>query len=106
MPITPFIGVRTSWLILARNSLLARLQFGLDLLPFRDVANDPPTAEATENTHKQAKHDLPCNHKGDLAPCVGTQQLNRLVGRHLDGIAQLQEFSEPDGVCGTVRGES
>ena len=25
MPITPFIGVRISWLILARNSLLARL---------------------------------------------------------------------------------
>ena len=25
MPMTPFIGVRISWLMLARNSLLARL---------------------------------------------------------------------------------
>jgi hypothetical protein len=27
MPITPFIGVRISWLILAKNSLLARAAF-------------------------------------------------------------------------------
>ena len=51
MPRMPFIGVRISWLMLARNSLLARLaasaatmrllQLPLDALALGDVAADP-----------------------------------------------------------------
>ena len=49
MPITPFIGVRISWLMLARNSDLrradsiatsrARAELGLDPLALGDVVN-------------------------------------------------------------------
>ena len=56
MPMTPFMGVRISWLMFARNSLLARLaasaaslarlQLRLDLPSRGDVDGDPEDAAA------------------------------------------------------------
>ena len=39
MPMTPFIGVRISWLMLARNSLLARLAASAASLAARNCAS-------------------------------------------------------------------
>jgi len=36
MPITPFMGVRISWLMLAKNSLFARLALSADFLASRN----------------------------------------------------------------------
>ena len=38
MPMTPFIGVRISWLMFARNSLLARLAASATFLAVRRLA--------------------------------------------------------------------
>ena len=77
MPMMPFIGVRISWLMLARNSLLARfapsasilglLEFGIDAIQRRRV---PPDEEREDHDVRQDEQRQP-HHVFDQALLLG-----------------------------------
>ena len=75
MPITPLSGVRISWLILARNSLLARLAFSAASLAWRSSAS--ACFRAVMSRMNAVKVHSPPDHAGVIATSTGNSRPSR-----------------------------
>ena len=83
MPSTPFIGVRISWLMLARNSLLARLAASAAVLASRSAAvwvrtrRRSVTIHASDTATRPASAGHHPHHAGAGEPRRGLDHLDR-----------------------------
>ena len=76
MPRTPFIGVRISWLMLARNSLLARLAASADSFAMQQVVRLRGDAPAQDDHPGQGQDDH-AGEDADQAPGRGRRSRTR-----------------------------
>jgi hypothetical protein len=108
MPITAFIGVRISWLMLARNALLACVfasaasrarQFLLDLLALAHVAHDAEDAARLAAFAAQAQAGLDPD-----APTVAAAEPALKCHRRVPVLQRVEPGREVRGVFGHQQG--
>ena len=108
MPITPFMGVRISWLMLARNCglhlvrefgpLLGLQQFGIGQLKIARAQRHLLAESAGEMPEPPHPQSIPCARDGHDGDHAQEREPDRLIEVRLEGEAKARAGVAPDSI--------